>query len=87
MCLYLSDFVFVCQCMCVSLWDVGHICVSLCHKADSLPRGRRTFRGPYPWDRFSATVFSCGFILFTTLTEVTDSEYERVLLENGKDII
>jgi len=33
-------------------------------------------------------VFFCGFKLFVPPLEVTDSEYEKLLLENGKkDII
>lgn len=40
--------------VCVSLYScvsVGHMCMSLCHKADSVPRGKNTFRGPYPTEQ------------------------------------
>lgn len=57
----------MCQCMCVSLWDVRPICVSLCHKADSIPRGKKPSDDRDLWDKFLATIFSFGFKLFTPL--------------------
>lgn len=83
-CVY-PEYVCVCHGMCVSLWDVGHKCVSLWHKGDSVSRGKNTFRGSLPMGRvFSYYLFILNYL---SRPSVTDSKKERVLLESGNDVI
>lgn len=78
-CLGLYLCVSVCLC---GMWGI-HVCLCIIRQ-NQHPGERKLSEDHNPWDKFSAIVFFCGFKLFVPPLEVTDSEYEKLLLKNGK---
>lgn len=85
-CIFVCLDLYLCVSVCLcGMWGV-HVCLCIVRQIQH-PGERKLSEDHNPWGKFSAVAFFSGFKLFIPPLELTDSEYEKVLSENGNDII